>query len=90
MTRPATSNARKNGKSSRARSRRAGGHLAHQPPGTEAPKQLESGGQKMNSRADGAVRDADVVEASDSDDSIPEAELLSEFDKLEEKQQAES
>lgn len=64
--------------------------LLEAPKGTGAPKQLESGGQKTNAKADGAVRDADVEEASDSDDSIPEAELLSEFDKLEEKQQAES
>jgi phage shock protein A len=63
--------------------------LLEAPKSTEAPKQLESGGQKTNAKADGAVRDADVEEASDSDDSIPEAQLISEFDKLEEKQQAE-
>jgi len=47
------------------------------PEGGGAPKQLESGG-------DGAVRDAEVEEVSEEEaNNIPEAELLSEFDKLE-------
>ncbi len=50
-------------------------------PEAKKPKQLEAGEE-----ADGAIRDADVEEVSDEEaDGIPEAELLSEFDKLEEK-----
>jgi phage shock protein A len=49
--------------------------------GGDESKRLGKGDQ-----ADGRVKDADVVESADGDDvSIPEAELLSEFDKLEEK-----
>jgi phage shock protein A len=63
-------------------------------PPAEAPKQLEAGDEEDEEAAsaaqemDGKVQDAEVEEASE-DDSIPEAQLLSEFDKLEEKQQAE-
>jgi phage shock protein A len=54
--------------------------LIEAPKGDERPKQLEPGG-------DGAVQDADVEEVSEEEaNNIPEAELLSEFDKLEEKQ----
>jgi phage shock protein A len=50
------------------------------PEASAKPKQLEAG-------ADGSVKDADVEEVSEAEaDGIPEAELLSEFDKLEEKQ----
>jgi len=63
-------------------------------PAKEAPKQLEAGDDEdeaaASARMDGRVQDAEVEEASDADDSIPEAQLISEFDKLEEKQQAES
>jgi phage shock protein A len=58
-------------------------------PAKAEPRQLESG-QDVGAKPDGRVQDADVEDASDEEsDSIPEAQLLSEFDKLEEKQQAE-
>jgi phage shock protein A len=58
-------------------------------PAKAEPRQLESG-QDVGAKPDGRVQDADVEDASgDESDSIPEAQLLSEFDKLEEKQQAE-
>ncbi len=57
-------------------------------PAAEAPKQLEAGGEEADSAADGQIQEAEVVE--EEDETIPEAQLLSEFDKLEEKQQAES
>ena len=57
-------------------------------PAAQAPKQLEAGDD--DEAADGPVQEAQVEEASSDDDGIPEAQLLSEFDKLEEKQQAES
>ncbi|MDH3424883.1 MAG: PspA/IM30 family protein, partial [Gemmatimonadota bacterium] len=49
-------------------------------PSSEAPRQLESG------EDDGVVQEADVEEASEEDEQIPEAQLLSEFEELEEKQ----
>ena len=64
-------------------------------PAAQAPKQLEAGDDEADGASataqpvDGKVQDAEVEEASE-DDAIPEAQLLSEFDKLEEKQQAES
>jgi phage shock protein A len=58
-------------------------------PAKAEPRQLESG-KDAGARGDGKVQDADIEDASgDESDSIPEAQLLSEFDKLEEKQQAE-
>ncbi len=57
-------------------------------PAAEPPKQLEAGGEEADSAADGQIQEAEVVE--EEDETIPEAQLLSEFDKLEEKQQAES
>jgi phage shock protein A len=58
-------------------------------PAKSEPRQLESG-KDVGAKPDGKVQDADVEDASDDEsDSIPEAQLLSEFDKLEEKQQAE-
>jgi phage shock protein A len=66
-------------------------------PATEAPKQLEAGEEEEEEKleasgnGDGIVHDADVEEVTEEEaESIPEAELISEFDKLEEKQQAES
>lgn len=55
-------------------------------PAAEAPRQLEAGDDEPV--AEGApVKDADVEEVSEAEaNQIPEAELLSEFDKLEEKQ----
>jgi phage shock protein A len=58
-------------------------------PASKAPMQLEAG-DGDDATNSGTVRDAEVEEESEGDDSIPEAQLLSEFDKLEEKQQAES
>ena len=61
-------------------------------PAQAAPKQLEAGdgaAGAADSQADGVVQDAHVEEVSeDEEEAIPEAQLLSEFDKLE--QQAES
>jgi phage shock protein A len=58
-------------------------------PAKAEPRQLESG-KDAGAKPDGKVQDADIEDASgDESDSIPEAQLLSEFDKLEEKQQAE-
>jgi len=52
-------------------------------PAAEAPRQLEAG----DDEADAPVQDADVEEVSEAEaEQIPEAELLSEFDKLGEKQ----
>jgi phage shock protein A len=66
-------------------------------PATEAPKQLEAGEEEEEEKleasgnGDGIVHAADVEEVTEEEaESIPEAELISEFDKLEEKQQAES
>ena len=54
-------------------------------PAAEAPRQLEAGDDEV--AAEAPVQDADVEEVSEAEaDQIPEAELLSEFDKLEEKQ----
>lgn len=51
------------------------------PKGGDKSKRLAAG-----EKADGKVKDAEVEEGADEDDaSIPEAELLSEFDRLEEK-----
>ena len=58
-------------------------------PPTEAPKQLGDGDESADAASgegDGVV-DAQVEEVTDAEaESIPEAELLSEFDKLEERQ----
>jgi phage shock protein A len=58
------------------------------PDDAEEPKQLTGGdGIGEAEAAEGSVQDADVEEVSEAEaESIPEAELLSEFDKLEEKQ----
>ncbi|MDX1645905.1 MAG: PspA/IM30 family protein [Longimicrobiales bacterium] len=58
-------------------------------PRKEEPRQLEAGdGDESESASDGdsRVQDAVAEEADEDDDHIPEAQLLSEFDKLEEKQ----
>ena len=69
------------------------------PPETAQPKQLEAGDEAAEPAAaaqpadagDGKVQDAQVEEVTAEEaDGIPEAELLSEFDKLEEKHGAES
>ncbi len=61
-----------------------------QAPKKESPRQLESGGEEKPSEPgdSGAppIRDAEAEEADEDDDHIPEAQLLSEFDKLEERQ----
>jgi phage shock protein A len=58
------------------------------PSATEAPRQLESGAAAVDAEAQAApVQDADVEELSEEEaEEIPEAQLISEFDKLEEKQ----
>jgi phage shock protein A len=57
------------------------------PPEKEAPKQLSDGDDDEAEAGGDGVVDAEVEDVSDSEaDNIPEAELLSEFDKLEEKQ----
>ncbi len=58
------------------------------PEGTEAPKQLEAGDEGQAADAARApVQDAEVEEVSGEEaEDIPEAQLLSEFEKLEEKQ----
>jgi phage shock protein A len=58
------------------------------PSETEAPRQLESGAAEVDAEAQAApVQDADVEELSEEEaEEIPEAQLISEFDKLEEKQ----
>jgi len=53
--------------------------------GLIAPPEKDAGQKQLEAGADGPVRDADVEEDDGSSD-IPEAELISEFDKLEEKQ----
>jgi hypothetical protein len=61
------------------------------PPEAKKPRQLEAGDDDVAPGADGIanVRDAEVEEVSEADaEQIPEAELISEFDKLE--KQAES
>jgi phage shock protein A len=56
------------------------------PPEQRAPKQLSDGDEPDETSGDGVV-DAEVEDVSPAEaESIPEAELLSEFDKLEEKQ----
>ncbi len=63
--------------------------LIEAPDSAEEPKQLEAGDEAAE--GDGKVQDAQVEEVTESEAAgIPEAELLSEFDKLEEKRQAES
>jgi phage shock protein A len=58
--------------------------------GLIAPPKKGESAKRLGAGADGAVREADVEEVSDDEAAnIPEAELISEFDKLEEKQQAE-
>ena len=67
--------------------------LIEAPDSGEEPKQLEAGDEAAEPAAagDGEVQDAQVEEVTEAEAAgIPEAELLSEFDKLEEKQQAES
>jgi phage shock protein A len=57
------------------------------PAEAEAPRQLESGGAEGDSESAEDVQDAEVEELSEEEaEKIPEAQLLSEFDKLEEKQ----
>ncbi|MDA0328616.1 MAG: PspA/IM30 family protein [Gemmatimonadetes bacterium] len=58
------------------------------PPSTGAePRQLEAGAKGQTDGATPGVQDADVEEVSDAEaDHIPEAQLLSEFDRLEGKQ----
>ena len=56
------------------------------PSESEAPRQLESGAAE-EAAAEPAVQEAEVEEVSDDEaEQIPEAQLISEFDKLEEKQ----
>ena len=67
--------------------------LIEPPDSAEKPKQLEAGDEAAEPAAagDDEVQDAQVEEVTEAEAaSIPEAQLLSEFDKLEEKQQAES
>ena len=67
--------------------------LIEAPDSAEKPKQLEAGDEDAEPAAagDGKVQDAEVEEVTEAEaEGIPEAQLLSEFDKLEEKQQAES
>jgi phage shock protein A len=54
-------------------------------PPAEAPKQLEAGDEEPSAAAHASsVEEADIEVVSEEEaDSIPEAELLSEFDKLE-------
>jgi phage shock protein A len=59
------------------------------PDAAEEPKQLEAGDEAppVEAAAEPAVKDAQVEEVSEAEaESIPEAQLLSEFDKLEDKQ----
>ena len=57
------------------------------PSESEAPRQLESGGAAEEAAAEPSVQEAEVEEVSDDEaEQIPEAQLISEFDKLEEKQ----